>query len=309
LRSQIEDREAQLGRKLNDNEVGDLLRKRGRPLMVANRYLPQHSLIGPVLFPIYTLVLKIAAACFIIPRIFVLAGFFLFDPKTRAAGLVATALHMWSEIWFGTFVVFGIVTLVFAILDQTQNSSRILEKWDPLQLPKVRETRQIPRLSSLLEIAFGMVGLLWLADIAASSQVLNLGELRIGLTPTGREFAWLVTGLAALGVGMSFVNLFRPYWTRARMTVRVVQDLISATLFGLAAKAIPLVDLSGPKIPGEKAVQLSAGINGWLVTSLAIMAVVCTIIAFVDLVRLFRFKPNGPGLIGQVSGAMQNRSC
>ena len=83
LRSQIEDREAELGRKLDDNEVAALLRKRGRPLLVANGYLPQHSLIGPVLFPIYTLVLKIAALCFVIPRILVLIGFFIFDPKYR----------------------------------------------------------------------------------------------------------------------------------------------------------------------------------------------------------------------------------
>jgi len=57
LRSQIEDREAELGRKLNESEVADLLKQRGRPVLVANRFLPQDSLIGPVLFPIYLFVL------------------------------------------------------------------------------------------------------------------------------------------------------------------------------------------------------------------------------------------------------------
>src|SRR5689334_3506824 len=77
LHSQIEDHESQLGRKLSDNEVAALLRKRGRPLLVANGYSPQHSLIGPVLFPIYVLVLKIAALCFVVPRMLVLTGFFI----------------------------------------------------------------------------------------------------------------------------------------------------------------------------------------------------------------------------------------
>ena len=49
LRSQIEDRERELGRKLNYSELAGLLKQRGRPVVVANRFLPQESLIGPVL--------------------------------------------------------------------------------------------------------------------------------------------------------------------------------------------------------------------------------------------------------------------
>src|SRR5438477_8588362 len=62
IRSQVEDREAELGRKLNETEVAELLKQRGRPVLVANRFLPQESLIGPVLFPIYVFVLKVVAA-------------------------------------------------------------------------------------------------------------------------------------------------------------------------------------------------------------------------------------------------------
>ncbi len=52
VRSQIEDEEAELGRKLNEAEVEGILKQLGRPVLVANRYLPQQHLIGPVLFPI-----------------------------------------------------------------------------------------------------------------------------------------------------------------------------------------------------------------------------------------------------------------
>jgi hypothetical protein len=47
--AETEEREGELGRKLNDTEVEDLLKKRGSPMLVANRFLPQHSLIGPLL--------------------------------------------------------------------------------------------------------------------------------------------------------------------------------------------------------------------------------------------------------------------
>jgi hypothetical protein len=40
LNSQIEEKQAELGRKLNETEVDAILKQRGRPLLVANRYLP-----------------------------------------------------------------------------------------------------------------------------------------------------------------------------------------------------------------------------------------------------------------------------
>lgn len=59
LRSQIEDRESSLGRPLSEDELVALLKQAGHPLWVAGRYQKQQALIGPVLFPLYSFVLKI----------------------------------------------------------------------------------------------------------------------------------------------------------------------------------------------------------------------------------------------------------
>src|SRR5579862_3287951 len=74
IRSQMEEREEKLGRRLDDAEIGAILKGRGRPLMVANRYLPQQFLIGPALFPIYKFVLKIVALCYLVPWLLVWFG-------------------------------------------------------------------------------------------------------------------------------------------------------------------------------------------------------------------------------------------
>jgi hypothetical protein len=64
--AQVEEREAALGRTLNDSEVEEVLRRRGSPILVAYRYLPQQSLIGPFLFPIYKFVLlRVVAFCYL----------------------------------------------------------------------------------------------------------------------------------------------------------------------------------------------------------------------------------------------------
>ena len=306
LRSQIEDREGELGRKLDDNEVAALLRKRGRPLLVANGYLPQHSLIGPVYFPIYLLVLKIAALCFLVPRILVLIGFFIFDPKYHTEGVGALIVRTWSELWFGGFVTFGIVTLVFAVLERTQAKSGWLEKWDPLKLPKVKDTRRIPRASSVFEVVFGIIVVMWLVELATSGILLNQTNIHIALTAAGREFVWIVTAMSLFGVGMSTVNMFRPFWTKARLALRVVQDLVSTLVFGLMARAGALIILSGANIPAAKAVEVNAAVNTWLSVSMAIVGAICAVITIVDLVRLIFMSTNRPAWLSQVSGAVQN---
>jgi hypothetical protein len=309
LRSQIEDREQQAGRKLSDTEIADLLKQRGRPLLVANRYLPQHSLIGPVLFPIYMLVLKIAALCFMIPRVLVLIGFFIFDPKYHTEGLGALIMRTWSELWFGGFVTFGIVTLVFAVLERTQQQSGWLEKWDPRKLPKVRDTRRIPRASSVFDVVVNIVALMWLIEIASSGVLMQPAGIHIALTPSGRGFAWIVTALVLFGIGMSSINLFRPFWTRSRLAIRVIQDLISTLVFGLMARAGALIMLSGSNIPVAKTAEVNSSVNMALSLSIAFVGMICAVITIVDMVRLIRMKTNRPAWTNQASGAVTRLSC
>src|SRR5271165_1519373 len=87
LRSQLEDREEEFGRALTESEVADLLKKRGRPIFVAGQFLPQHTLIGPALYPIYVFVLKIVALCYVVPWLLVWLGILLFDSAEWAGHL------------------------------------------------------------------------------------------------------------------------------------------------------------------------------------------------------------------------------
>src|ERR1700736_3178132 len=60
LESQLEDREAELGRPLTTNEAEAWLKEIGPPLQMAARYQPQQYLIGPAVFPTYWFVLRAA---------------------------------------------------------------------------------------------------------------------------------------------------------------------------------------------------------------------------------------------------------
>ncbi len=56
--SQVEERESAFGRQLTEDEQVAMLKQLGHPMMLAARYRKQQYLIGPVVFPIYWIVLR-----------------------------------------------------------------------------------------------------------------------------------------------------------------------------------------------------------------------------------------------------------
>src|SRR5260370_39958 len=62
LRAQMEDKETELGQPLSEDELADILKKHGHPLLVATRYRQSRHLIGSTLFPFYWLAMKIILA-------------------------------------------------------------------------------------------------------------------------------------------------------------------------------------------------------------------------------------------------------
>src|SRR5260370_42363333 len=81
INSQMEEKEAELGRKLNESEVEAILKQLGSPILVANRYLPQRHLIGPLLLPIYWMVVKMAWFFYFVPCLVVLLLLLSFLPS------------------------------------------------------------------------------------------------------------------------------------------------------------------------------------------------------------------------------------
>ena len=62
VQSQVAEKAAALGRPLNSAEQASIISQYGHPMLTAARYWPQRYLIGPIVFPYYWIVLKIALA-------------------------------------------------------------------------------------------------------------------------------------------------------------------------------------------------------------------------------------------------------
>src|SRR5580658_1644605 len=125
--AQVEERQASLRRKLTEGEVESILKQRGRPVVVANRFLPQEQLIGPLLFPIYRFVLKIICLCYLLPWALVSIGILIYDHAYRIhqtqGSWFASVASAWSSWTTVGFITLGSATVVFAVLERVQAKS------------------------------------------------------------------------------------------------------------------------------------------------------------------------------------------
>src|SRR5579864_758308 len=291
IRSQVEERESELGRKLTDAEMEAFLKQRGRPLLVAEKYLPHEFLIGPVLFPAYWFVLKLVLTCYIVPWVAVWGAFMMLDTSYRIQhtgfGIVRDAFTLWVI----ALNAFTVVTVVFAVLERAKDQSWLFDQWSPGKLPPVRNIEQISRFGSATELVFGIAFFtFWWLKILTPTLFDSAG-VTITLAPgmPGYLFAtffWCFLLLGCGNIALSAFNLVRPYWTRARRGVRAGLNFAAAIILLLLAKTHAGLVVSGTAVAANKAPEISRYLTLSLGMAFAIAAVVCVIVGAVDLWRM-----------------------
>ena len=229
LRSQLEDREAELGRSLTESEVAEILKQRGRPLLVAAQFLPQRSLIGPALYPIYTFVLKIVALCYVVPWLLVWIGIMLYH-RAESTFHLGTELQSLNTLWTVAFTQFGIITLVFAAIDRASVKSSCLSDWDPRKLPKVRV--EIPakgRIGAVAGLIFSIFGLLWVLAVP-DYPFLVIGPLAWYIKPAAvwQIVYWPIVALSVASIFEQLVQLLLPHLAWFPPTFKLATTLLSA---------------------------------------------------------------------------------
>jgi len=212
LQSQIDDKEHELGHSLSNDEVSAILKRCGSPILVASRYRSQTYLIGPVLFPIYGFVLKMVLLFILVPVfVFIVGPMNVVNSREWTLAIARTMGDMWN----GAFIAAGTITLIFAILERTQEHLKALEKWDPRSLPPLQKKReQKPsRINGVCELAFGFLGVIWLL-LVPHYPVLVLGPAAAILKASAvwQPFYVPILVLAIAGLLRAAISLAKPEW-------------------------------------------------------------------------------------------------
>ncbi len=257
LRAQIDEKETALRHKLGEDELAAILKNCGAPLVVASRYLPQRTVVGPVVFPVYKFLLKLILFGYLVPWALVWVGFVAFSPAYRAAHQGFALLETLRPLWLIAIHIFAFTTILFWISERLQ-WARKLEGWDPRKLPSVRDPLRIPVSDSLADLVFNSIFLLWwlgYPNVFSLSSALERAGIRGSWGSVWQDFMqsfyWPVATVAGLLIAISVMNLRRPHWTRERLGLRVAANGAMAGMTAyILIKHLPEVRIQMAQLSG-----------------------------------------------------------
>ena len=288
LHSSVEERQEQLGRSLNQGELETLIRQRGNPMLVANRYLPQRWLIGPKLFPVYGFVLKII----------VFGWLPIWMTAMVTAHLVQHPMVSWMEtadramgwLWTAAFTAVGTITVAFAILEKVEEKTHFLEKFNPGKLPPARNPNEIKRANSVAELVTQLAGLFLLVRYGSHLNILNGPNVQVLLAPVWMTFFWNYLVLALLYLALGVMNTLRPYWTTPRAVFRLGVDTVGGVLWCWLMRTQIIAALAIANVSAERALEIKKLSHLLMERMFPYSVVVVLVILGFDVYRVLRLR-------------------
>jgi hypothetical protein len=276
---------------LTESEVAAIVKAHGRPMLVAARYMPQHYLIGPEVFPIYLLTLRKAAPLVVLLSFVAHLATYMFSPRPGA--LAVAIARSFAQLVPVLLISWAFITLTFAILEyvhRKQGQTAGWNDWDPEKLPSLAQPEKEKSLAT--RVADLVVHCLWMLYVFAipSHPYLVLGPgaqfmatLSADWAPVWRLFyiAVIVLLLLQLAIKLMALAAGKHRWEAPLQLLTKFIGIMPTAL--LAVTHVYFV----PTSPAANLHAL-AQINYWLNTSFKIVLVIVFLSLVVDSWQYFR---------------------
>jgi hypothetical protein len=287
IHARVEDRQAELGRPLTRAEEKELVRQLGHPALLAGRYGPRRHLIGAEMFPFYWLVLKLSLGANLLAQIIVVAA------VVASGRSVNVGLRVFSAI-AALFICFGIVTIVFALLDRYRPSTLGRRPWDPDRLPSL-SARPYRGSHPVTRIVTGVLFLFWWsATKPFPTLVLGAGAERLAFGPAWAPMHAVVLVFALGSLAVACLELARPNWTRVRSVFRLVAAAGAVILMVSVLRGGDFVVVADTAVNSERMDNLVRIINQTIVWTLFSVAFISILVAVRELRLWMRRRGTGP---------------
>ncbi len=261
--SQVEEKEAMLGRAPSEGEQAELLKKLGSPMDLAGRYRKPQYLIGGPMFPIYGKVLKAALALAFV----VLASASI---ATAAAGKTLTeSLGVLLRYPGVALMTFAWITITFAALEFFGAQLCRNQGWDPRKLPPLvkadPQKSQFELIAQLLTKTLFSVW--WLAGLHYQYLVFGPGIAFLRFGPVWQTIYPLFAVLVIVDLGLTVSRLIWPRWTQGEPASRLVMSALGLIVLYFLIGAPDLFVASDPSAPQQHALakNLSLGVHVGLI--------------------------------------------
>jgi hypothetical protein len=228
LEAQLEDRQEEVGHTLTAEEAKTWVGQLPAPAVMAGRYRRQQYLIGPGLFPIYTLILRMVTFWVFIVTVIV-NGIRLFTQPWSAAAVPGAI----ADVVFVVLLNAAIITVIFAAVEYSAlhhpewmpQVTQLACKWDLNDLPQldpVTHGKKKSRAHTIIDAAAHTLMLCWLL-LLPKYPVLIFGPgafvmqaLPYTIAPVIMNFYWAVVALNLMQLAWKLVDLYTGAWMGER---------------------------------------------------------------------------------------------
>lgn len=286
ISARIEAKEAELNRAASKDEIAEILKAYGHPVVVASRYSGNDYVIGPNYYPWFWHVQRIAvgaaiAIAFGITAIRALGA----DEPFRAAmrgvnGAIEAAL-----------ITFAVVTALFIAAERTKLDLKWADKWDPKSLPRdhIREPKSL--FESGITVVFDIVFILfWVKVVQFPSEipVKDGASVELAFSPTWDAVYWPILVLAAAALVVHVSDLLHPAWSRLRSVMTIVGHVIGLAILWVLYQSQPLILVTPLNADAAEAEKIFGTVEGVVDIWMGVTGVIWAVTIGFEIWRLWR---------------------
>lgn len=238
---------------ISEKDLETVLKEMGAPRKVAAQYSPQRSLIGPRLFPLYMLVVKILVAVVLGALTLSLIINLVVDPPDNIG---MALLDYFGSLFSGTLSAVGVLTIIFAGIERATQGKDIdeIEELQELHindLPELpQQEKEVSRVGVSIEIILGIIGLVFFTYIQKTGGQLPYWKMPSSdmqllplFTPGFVRFLPFILALTGLEIARNLTLLVQGRPTPLTMWWQIAAKIANLALLIFLISSLPLVTL------------------------------------------------------------------
>ena len=278
----------------DDAAVIALLKEYGEPRKVAESYIGARYLIGPRVYPIFELIVKIVMAALLGAG---LLGYGVSAAVTKSfAGteFFSFLAQFWMGLLGGMMNAFGSIVIVFAIIERTMPASKlekeVEEEWNPADLAKEPDPDEVKISDAIATIIFTFIGL----------AILNLYPDVIGmffstdgvwtfipiLSKTFFSYLPWINLLGVLQIVFNAYQLRQRTWTLLTRLSNIVIEVGTMALAVIMLNGPSLIDISAEKLAGTPIAEAAGVLSKVMNFAPTIALIVVLIVSGVEVAQM-----------------------
>lgn len=280
LMSRLEAQEERLGRPLTTTELEGALKDFGNPLLVAGRYRRTQHLIGPQIFPFWWRTMRVALTVIAAVYVVLFALAMIVD-----GGRIAP--HAPSPVFIVGFA-FGIITLIFAIVERYGSPEKLARRWRPARLPPAKGRTKGP-FEIMVEMGLGAVALAWWVGAIHFRNTWPGVRFSVELAPVWATFFWTITAYFLAELAVNAHALLRPARVRLNGILAIARNLTGATILLGVRQAGHFVEVNSAYLSPDVLATAQANFDRGFSFAIGVAIAIFVGLALVEVWRLSQF--------------------